>query len=111
LFPMNSHDVNTMFLSSFHNVPNDFSWYSQYVLQILIVFLNTFPRAPHFYPIWCGKCCHSLFIYIIKEGSLITLWHSDLRSHDVLDCFLGIFRRLLMNKVHWLGFIVFGIIM
>jgi hypothetical protein len=35
-----------------HNVPNDFSWCSQYVLQVPIVFPNTFRKAPHFYPIW-----------------------------------------------------------
>jgi len=62
-FSMSSHDVNTMFSSSSHYVPNDFSWCSQHVLQVSIVFPNTFPRAPHFYPIWFGKCCPS-FIYL-----------------------------------------------
>jgi hypothetical protein len=62
-FSMNSRDVNTMFSSSFHNVPNDFSWCFQYVLQVPIVFPNTFPRAPHFYPKWFGKCC-PFFIYL-----------------------------------------------
>jgi hypothetical protein len=60
---MSSHTVNTMYLASSHNVPNDFSWCSQYVLQVPIVFPNAFPRAPHFYSIWLGKCSPS-FIYL-----------------------------------------------
>ncbi len=43
--------------------PMMFSWCFQDVFQVPIVFPNTFPRAPHFYPIWFDKCCPSL-IYL-----------------------------------------------
>ncbi len=46
-----------------HQVHTSFSWCFQYVFQVPIVFPNTFSRAPHFYPIWFGKCCPS-FIYL-----------------------------------------------
>jgi hypothetical protein len=53
----------SLFSSSSHNVPNGFWSCTQYVLQIPIVFPNTFQRASHFYPIWFGKFCPS-FIYV-----------------------------------------------
>jgi hypothetical protein len=42
-----SHQVLIMFPMFFYDV-----------LQVPIVFPNTFPRAPHFYPIWFGSLFH-----------------------------------------------------
>ncbi len=111
-FSLSSHDVNTMFSSSSHTVPNNFSWFSQYVLQVPIVFPNTFPRAPNFlsHMVWQMLSFFQLSILLSKEVWFI-FWHWDLQNHHVLNCILGIFGKLLTSKVHWLGFLVFGLTM
>jgi hypothetical protein len=40
-----------------HYVPFKFSMGSQYLPQVSNVFPNIFSVAPHFYPIFFGKCC------------------------------------------------------
>ncbi len=99
-----------MFTSSSHNVPNDFSWCSQYVLHVPIVFPNTFPRALLSHMVWQMLSFFHLSI-LLSKVVWFALRHWDLRNHHVLDCILGIFGMLFMSNVHWHGLIVFGLTM
>jgi hypothetical protein len=75
----------------FHQVPNRFTSGSQNVPQVLIVFLNTFPIAPQFFPKLVGLTSTSMYITCkeASKGSLIMLllWGGNLEA--LLGLYVG----------------------
>ncbi len=98
-----SHQVLIMFPIIFHDVLNMFFKFPLYSLTHSQEHLT-------FIPYGLANVVLFSFMYIIKVV-WFALWHWDLQNHHVLNCILGIFGKLLMSKVHRLGFIVFGIAM